>query len=246
MTDLTMIIPLTEWIAASLLIAVSACLQGVSGIGFGMVAAPILAIVHPELVPGPMLFLGLVIAVMAVLREPADLDRRGLAFALAGRLPTSILAAILIGVLPVKALGIVFAAIILGGVALSLARVPLGPTPGTLLGAGLLSGFMGTITSVGLPPVALVYQGVPASTLRATIGGYLAIGTVISIAALATVGRFGVHDMALGLWLVVPMSLGFWVSTPLARRMPQRMVRMAVLGLSATAALILLARQFAA
>lgn len=232
-----------DWALASLLVVFSACLQGISGVGFGMVAAPLLALFRPDLVPGPMLVLGVVIALLAVAREPQDLDRRGLWFALAGRLPTSIAAAMAIGLMPLRMLSLLFAGIILLGVALAALRVPLKPTGENLFVAGLLSGFMGTLTSVGLPPVALLYSQSAPATLRATIGGYLAVGSVISMAALGSVGRFGLHDVLLGLWLLAPLLLGYWLSGPIARRLPRETARILTLALSALAALALAVRQ---
>jgi uncharacterized membrane protein YfcA len=232
------------WAVAGALVLIGACLQGVSGVGFGMFAAPILAIVDPELVPGPMLFLALIIALLSLLRERASLDSKGLGFALLGRAPASIIAAALIGLLPVRELSIVFALVIFAGVAMSLARIELPPSPAVMFGAGCISGFMGTVTSVGLPPIALMYQNAPKSTLRASLGGFLLFGSLISIVALAIAGRFGWRDVMLGTWLIAPLYLGFWISTPLARLVSPAVVRYAVLGLSALAALLLLLRQF--
>lgn len=231
-----------SWAMAGLLVMIGACLQGIGGIGFGMFAAPIIAAIDPELVPGPMLFLGLIIAVFAVVREPRHVDRRGLGWALAGRLPSSVAAVMLMSLLPVRLLGIVFALTILLGVALSLTRLDLRPTPVSLFVAGLVSGFMGTLTSVGLPPIALVYQAAKGATLRATVGGYLVFGTMISLGALAAAGRFGRHDVMLGTGLVVPLMIGFWLSGPLTRCLPQSAVRVLVLALSTLSALLLLAR----
>ncbi len=233
-----------DWALASLLVVFSACLQGISGVGFGMVAAPLLALLRPDLVPGPMLVLGIVIAALAVAREPQDLDRRGLWFALAGRLPTSIAAAMAMGLMPLRTLSLLFAAIILLGVVLAALRISLKPTGENLFAAGLLSGFMGTMTSVGLPPVALLYSQSPPATLRATIGGYLAVGSLISMVALGAVGRFGLHDLLLGLWLLAPLLLGYWLSGPLARRLPKDTARVLTLAFSALAALLLAGRQF--
>lgn len=233
-----------QWALTSFLILAGACLQGVSGVGFGMFAAPVLAIVAPELVPGPMLFLSLVIAVMSVVRERTSIDTKGLGYALLGRIPASVAAAALIGFLPVRELSIIFALVILAGIVMSLSRIEISPSPSIMFGAGCISGFMGTLTSVGLPPIALMYQNAPKATLRASLGGFLIFGTMISIAALAFAGRFGLHDVALGTWLIAPLSLGFWISNPLARRISPRMVRLAVLCLSAFAAILLLLRQF--
>lgn len=234
---------LVRWGAASFLVLAGACMQGVSGVGFGVLAAPVLAIIDPELVPGPMLFLGLVIAVLAVLRERDSLDAKGIGFAMLGRVPASIAAAVAMSALPVREISIVFALLILAGVAMSLARVELRISPVTMFGAGCISGFMGTITSVGTPPIALMYQNAPKATLRASLGGFLFFGSFVSIVALTFTGRFGVHDVVLGTWLIAPLWLGFWISTPLASRVSARVVRLAVLGLSALAALALLLRQ---
>ncbi|WP_244670671.1 sulfite exporter TauE/SafE family protein [Rhodoplanes elegans] len=232
-----------RWGVASVLVLVGACMQGVSGVGFGVFAAPILAIIDPELVPGPMLFLGLVIAVLAVRRERSGLDTKGIGFAMLGRVPASIAAALAMSILPVREISIMFALLILAGVAISLARFEPRISPATMFGAGCLSGFMGTITSVGTPPIALMYQNAPKPTLRASLGGFLFLGSLTSIVALSFTGRFGVHDVVLGTWLIAPLWLGFWLSTPLTRRLPGRTVRLAVLGLSALAALLLLVRQ---
>lgn len=244
MMDFTSVASVEQWFTTSVLVLVGACLQGVSGVGFGMFAAPILAIVAPELVPGPMLFLSLVIAVLSVIRERSSIDTKGLGYALLGRIPASIIAAAMIGVLPIRELSILFAIVILAGIVMSLTRLEIRPTAPVMFGAGCVSGFMGTLTSVGLPPIALMYQSAPKATLRASLGGFLIFGTIISIAALTAAGRFGMHDVALGTWLIAPLSLGFWISNPLARRVSPGIVRLAVLALSGFAALLLLVRQF--
>jgi uncharacterized membrane protein YfcA len=230
-----------HWIA--LVVFAGAFLQGLSGVGLGMVASPLLALLAPELVPGPLLMISCVIAVMSALRERAALDMSGLGFALAGRLIASIPAALLISVLPVRGLAIAFALVILLAVVASLLKLPLRPTRVNLLIAGCLSGFMGTLTSVGLPPIALVYQSVPPAQLRASIGGFLAVGALISILALSAVGRFGTHEMVLGLAMLAPLFLGFAVSGRLRHHLPAAQMRWIVLTIAAASAALLLLRQ---
>ncbi|MDK3016835.1 sulfite exporter TauE/SafE family protein [Pseudodonghicola flavimaris] len=235
-----------QWHLIALVVFAGAFLQGLSGVGLGMVASPLLALFAPELVPGPLLMISCVIAVMSVFRERSALDMSGLGYALTGRLLASVPAALLIGVLPLRALAITFALVILLAVGASLLKLPLRPTRLNLLIAGTLSGFMGTLTSVGLPPIALVYQSVPPAQLRASIGGFLAVGTVISIAALAAVGRFGSHEIGLGLAMLAPLFLGFAASGRLRHHLPARHMRLIVLGIAAASAAILLLRQLAA
>jgi uncharacterized membrane protein YfcA len=232
-----------HWHLIALVIFAGAFLQGLSGVGLGMVASPLLALFAPELVPGPLLMISCVIAVMSVLRERSALDMSGLGYALTGRLVASVPAALLIGILPVRGLAITFALVILLAVAASLLKLPLRPTRVNLLIAGTLSGVMGTLTSVGLPPIALVYQSVPPAQLRASIGGFLAIGTLISVLALAAVGRFGTHDIWLGLAMLAPLFLGFAASGRLRHHLPAQHMRLIVLAIAAGSAALLLLRQ---
>ena len=62
---------------------------------------------------------------------------------------------------------------------------------GTLVGAGTMSGLMGTLTSVGGPPMALVYQREQAATLRSTLAGFFLFGATWSLITLAVTGEVG-------------------------------------------------------
>ena len=111
----------------------------------------------------------------------------GLAFT--GRIAGTAAGAVIVA-LPLSVFGSLFALMILAAIALSMTRWRLLPTPRNLLAAGLASGFMGTITSVGAPPMALVYQNMPGPKVRATMGAFLMLGAAFSLVTLAVVGRF--------------------------------------------------------
>ena len=63
--------------------------------------------------------------------------------------------------------------------------------PSTLFGAGVLSGFMGTVSGIGGPPVALLYQHESGRTLRATLPRYFLVGGAITMVTLVAVGKLG-------------------------------------------------------
>ena len=63
---------------------VGAVAQGSVGFGFGMLAAPVLALVDEELVPGAVLLLGLTVAVAIAWSERGALDWLGIRWALVG------------------------------------------------------------------------------------------------------------------------------------------------------------------
>lgn len=234
-----------DYFGLALIVAAGACLQGAGGIGFGMFVAPLVAILHPELVPGPVLVLAAILALMSMVREFGAIDFGVLGYALAGRIPASVVGGMTVAMLPVRALSTVFALLILAGVAMSLRGWHVAPVRRNLFIAGAVSGFMGTITSVGAPPIAIVCQGFPPAKLRATIGGFFLVGAVASVAALAWFGRFGTVELSYGAALLLPLALGFALSSRVVGHVRREHMRLLILSLSAAAALLLLVLQFA-
>jgi uncharacterized membrane protein YfcA len=230
--------------AVAAIIAAGAALQGAVGIGFGVLAAPLLVILAPELVPGPILMLGLLLATLTTTREFRSVHPRELGLAVAGRIVGTVAAGAVIAALPLAIFSTVFALMILAAIALSLGNWHLLPTGRNLLAAGLVSGFMGTITSVGGPPMAMVYQNMPGPRLRATMGAFLMLGAGFSLLTLALIGRFTAAEARATAWLVPPLLLGFFASRFLLRHVDRsrRGVKAAVLGVSALAALTLLVK----
>jgi uncharacterized protein len=224
------------------IVAVGAALQGSVGIGFGVLCAPLLVILAPELVPGPVLLLGLLLALMTMTREFRSVDLRELGLAISGRFAGTAAAGAVIAMLPLSVFSTVFALMILAAIALSVSKWHLLPTRRNLVAAGLVSGFMGTITSVGAPPMAMVYQNMPGPKVRATMGAFLMLGAAFSLVTLAVVGRFTASQASSTVWLVPPVLLGFVGSRYLMGHVDRsrRGVKMAVLAVSAVAAVMLL------
>ena len=229
-------------LAVAAIVAAGAALQASVGVGFAVLAAPIVAILAPELVPGPMLVLGLLLASLTTTRDFRSVDTRDLGLAMAGRIPGTVAAGAVIALLPMSVFSAIFALMILAAVGLSVSRWHLLPTPRNLVAAGLLSGFMGTITSVGSPPIGLVYQNMPGPKVRATLSAYFMLGAGVSLLTLAMVGRFTVAQVTSCAWLVPSVVLGFVVARRFARSVDssKAVLKLAVLGVSTLAALTLL------
>ncbi len=232
-----------ELLVAALAVAVGACAQGSFGFGLGLVAAPVLALVDSAYVPGPLLMVALVLTVLVTHRERAQLEWHGVRWAILGRLPGNVVGAVAVAALPERHLIVLFAVLILVGVGLSVAGWDVRPTPRALFSAGAASGVMGSITSIGGPPMALVYQRRSGSELRSNLALFFLIGTMLSILALTVAGEITRSDVGRAAVLVPPMLLGFGASRVLARRLDGASTRAAVLGFSAAAALVLLARE---
>jgi uncharacterized membrane protein YfcA len=229
-------------VVAVLAVGAGACVQGAVGFGFALLAAPLLAAVDHRLVPGPLLVLNLLLTAALAHRERRSLDLHGVRWALVGRFPGTALGALAVAALSPRGLSVSFAVLVLAAVVMSLTGVRIAPTTRTLLAAGALSGFMATVSSIGGPPMALVYQRSPGAQLRATLAGYFLVGSVLSLVALAAFGELGRREALSGLVLVPPLAAGLALSRPAARRLDARHTRTGVLVMSSLSSALLLTR----
>ena len=223
-------------------VLLGAAVQGSVGIGLGLLAAPVFALADPTLVPGTILLMTSVMPMLTAWRERHDVDWRGLGFALLGRVPGTAVGVYIVATQPPSTTAVVVAVVVLGAVALSVTAWDARPTPRALLTAGLISGVGGTATSVGGPPVALLYQRSSGGTLRATMGMYFLIGNVSSVLALAAAGEVAVRDVTRAVLLLPFLLVGFLLSGPLRRHVDGSRLRVAVLAVSAGSAVLLLVR----
>lgn len=230
-------------VASAAVVAAGAALQGAVGFGLAVVAAPVLVMLDPALVPGPLILAALVLAGLVTIRDRSGIELRGLGAAVAGRLVGAPVGAFVLVLLPGEGLPLLVAFAVLFAVAVSAAGVRLPRTTPVLLGAGFLSGVLGTATSIGGPPMALVYQHAAGQSLRGTLGGYFVFSTFYSLLVLFAVGRFGAGEAVAGAALVPGVVAGFYASDRLARRLDRSgRTRAAILGVAALAGLVAIVR----
>ncbi len=230
-----------ELAVAMVLVLIGAVLQGSIGFGLAVVAAPILLLISPVFVPGPMLFSAMVLVILMALRDRRDVIVRDVALAAAGRIVGTIPAAYAISTLPKETFERMFAVLVIIGVALSLGW-HVRRTPLTVVITAAVSGFIGTISSIGGPAMAIIYQHEEGPTIRGTLSAIFTVGTLISIAGLWWADRFGAVELMLGVLLMPSVFVGFLLSRYTARRLDEAHTRPAVLAISLMAALTILLR----
>ncbi len=237
--------PLTpiKLLAACAVVTIGSALQGSVGFGSALVAAPILVLINPSLVPGPLLLCSLVLTGLMSYRERQAMDVSGLKWGLVGRLPGTLVAVVVLTNVPKKELMLTLGAFVLFATALSASGLHLNLTMWTLLSAGALSGFMGTISSIGGPPMALLYQNAPGARLRSTLSGYFALGTIMSLLALVAVGRFGRDEFWSALVLLPGVAIGFILSARTRQLFDRGYTRAAVLTISAVSGAMVILRE---
>lgn len=220
--------------------ALGAFVQGSVGFGHNLIAAPVFALVDERLVPGPAIASAGVLVLLTVLRDRRGFHLGEVSTALVGRVPGTILAAVAVASLPADDLAVVFAGLVLVAVAITASGIAVRPTRATLLGAGALSGFMGTATSIGGPPMAMLYAGEEGRRLRGTLAGFFLAGIAMSLVALVLAGTFGAEEARLSLLPVPAIAVGFAFSGWGARRLDAGHTRPAVLTVAAASALSVL------
>ncbi|EID56171.1 sulfite exporter TauE/SafE family protein [Saccharomonospora xinjiangensis] len=231
-----------EVLLAGTAVFAGALVQGSVGYGMNLVAAPLLALVDPRLVPVPLLVVALAHSLLAVAREHRDVDWRGATFVTVGRVPGTALGVLAVALLAERPFSAAVGGAVLVCVVLSVVSWTPRPTPAALLVAGVASGTLGTASSIGGPPLALLYQHESGPRIRATLAACFAIGSSLSLLALGIAGQVHWFHLVAVLWLLPFLVGGFLLSGPARALLHGTRMRVAVLGVAAVSALALLTR----
>lgn len=213
------------------------------GLGFGMLTSPILAIIDHDFVPGGILIAIFPMTLYVAITCSRYVDRRGVALATTGRIPGVIAGALVAAAVSGRSLAVGLGLAVLTAVALSVRFPHVTPTPRLTVVAGAASGFMGTATGVGGPPMALLYQGRDAHTVRATLAAFFSIGAALSVGALALAGDLTAHQIRLGLLLWPGVFVGIAVAPRVQSHLHGPRFRPILLSVCATSATTLLVKQ---
>lgn len=231
-----------ELLVANVVVAFAGFVQTTTGVGFAMIAVPMLVLVDLSYAPGPALFVMLFLSVAMVVGSWRDVDRGGFATLFPGLVVGTLVGSRLIGVLNESTFGLLFGFIVLG--ALVLGQIGFAPSRSPAVNAigGLVSGAMGTISGIHGPPLAVLYQEEEPAIARSTIAVVFVFASVLSLATLHLAGYFGREDALAGLALLPGLAVGFVLASTGRRFISDRAARTAMLGIAAVSAIILIGR----
>ncbi|HEX6515007.1 MAG TPA: sulfite exporter TauE/SafE family protein [Nocardioidaceae bacterium] len=238
-----MILGVHAWVLAvlALTFTVGATTQGLVGLGVGMVSAPVTALVAPTLVPELLLWVALTMPMVTLTRDRHAIDWRGLAWAVPARIPGTALGVLLVGWFSAREISVFVGVMVLASVLLTVRTLEVPIRPGTLVGAGLISGATGTASSIGGPPIALLYQHRDPEQVRSTLAVYFLLGATFSLVGLGLSGQLTASTFWLAVLMLPCLVLGFGLSRALHRVVPRHHLRTGVLlvcGLSSVTLLV--------
>lgn len=182
------------------------------GFGLGTLSVPVLLLVDPIFIPGPLLCVAFVLTMLLYRREKKSVLTREIKWGVVGRVPGTLAGALLLAFIPQDYFTLLIGLFVLLALALIYIGFRLPITTGNLIRVGALSGFMSTTASIGGPPMAMLYYEQEGPRLRGTLSGIFIFGTLMALLALAAIGRLGLAELVVALSLLPAMGIGFLVS----------------------------------
>lgn len=235
-------LPLGQWALIWLAIALAGLVQGTLGFGFAIVATPVLAMIHPDLVPVPLILLVFPLTVAMSLREFSHLDLRGVGWILLGRVPGMLIGLGMLIYASRQTLELAIAAIVLLAVVVVGTGVHIVFNRVTQVAAGLVSGITAAVAAMGGPPIALIYRSRPGGVMRSTLATIFALGFFITMTGLLSAGQVHLRHVKLALMQLPALSVGLFASRFFVGRLEGAPLRAGVLLLATFAAFFLGAR----
>lgn len=228
----------------SLAVLVAAFVQGATGVGFALIAAPVIDLVRPELLPVCVLVLMLPLNLYVAWRERGAIDGTGARWITGGRVAGTAGGLWVLAALSAGQLSLFVGASTVAAALVTLLMPAFSPGRGAFVGAGLVTGITETATGIGGPPLALVYQHQPAPTMRSTIALCFLLGELVSLAVLLATGRVGLPQLQAAALLLPALVVGAVLSRLVHRRVNGRLLRIFVQVFAIVSGLVLLVKAF--
>lgn len=229
-------------VTVALALLVGATVQSFVGLGLGLVGAPVITLVDPSLMPELMLWLAFTYPILTLAGERDEIDWYGLGWALPVRIVGTFVGVLVVTAFSPQALGAVVGGMVLTAVLLTWRTVRIPLNRGTLMAAGFIAGITGTATSIGGPPMAIMYQHRPARQIRTTLAVFFCAGAALSLIGLGIAGELDLRLLLVAALFSPMLLLGALLARVLKSRLSDQLVRPAVLLLCGGSAVLLLIR----
>ncbi|MBO0832956.1 MAG: sulfite exporter TauE/SafE family protein [Actinobacteria bacterium] len=233
---------LVPLLVSGLALLFGSAVQAATGYGSAVVALPVMELAFPSHMPALLILIMGPLIVLMVLIERAYIDTPVVAQISFGLIFGTVLAIPVLDFVSGRALRLLFGFATLAAlVPLTVMRGGVARTPPRSFAAGVASGFMGTATGMGGPPLAVVFAHEHGPAVRSTLATVYGISFAFSIGALLLARRIDTNDLWLASVLTVPVVLGFGAGRLLLKRVSRRFLQVAILGIVGGCAAILFA-----
>jgi uncharacterized membrane protein YfcA len=216
---------------AMLLIFLGSFVQTAIGFGLAIVASPLLFIISPDYVPVPITLIGFFISLISALKYRTTIQVGRLKNALIWRIPGSIVGGGLLIWVSTNVLALWLGLLVLFAVVISIFPVRFEPTPTRMSLAGFFSGFFGTSSGIGGPPIALLLQHQEANELRGNLSVFFVFSSFMSLIVQIAIGYMKFYHLQLTLPLIPAAWLGYLFARRFAHSLSKDKIRFLALTL---------------
>lgn len=215
-------------------------MQGVIGFGLGLLCAPVVYFIMPELVPVPMILNALLVTLLLSVKHHSNIDFKQSAWSIVGGTAGVVIAGVVLVSISNHQYQLLFGISILVAVALSL----VGFTPRVSVLSNLLvsavSGFMGTTTSAGGAPMGLLYQSEERSKIKANLSVFFVYINLFGVLVLWASGCADYQDLLLFFQCAPAIILGWLLSTLVDQNIDEQRIRQLILLIASISGLVLI------
>ncbi|MBW3698269.1 sulfite exporter TauE/SafE family protein [Vibrio sp. T187] len=227
---------LTDYLDQTALIAIAlifigSFVQTAIGFGLAIVAAPLLFLVSPDYVPAPICIVALFISILNAMKHRENISIGGLKMALIGRVPGSLAGGVLLVMVSTNVLSLWLGFLVVFAVIVSLLPFRIEPTPMRMGVAGFFSGFFGTSSAIGGPPMALLLQHQEANQLRGNLSAFFVFSSIISLIVQIPAGFLTLHHLYITIPLIPASWLGYKLAMLTTQSLPKEKIRIGALAL---------------
>lgn len=233
-------VSLTAFAVLFVVVAFAAFVQGSTGMGFALVAVPVMGIVQADLLPVVVLALMIPLNLYVANRELEAVDWRGAGWISGGRLVGTAGGFAVLVAVPTSNLTLLIGGFTVLAVLVSLAAPSFVPGRRAQLFAGVVTGVTETATGVGGPPLVMVYQHRAAPVLRSTVALCFLVGEVISLGVLLATGRIVGIQVGVAALLLPAVGAGALASHAVHHRVGGPRLRSGVLIFALASGIVLL------
>ncbi|MBV29584.1 MAG: TSUP family transporter [Actinobacteria bacterium] len=230
------------WIALLLLI-IGCTVQACLGIGAGLIAGPVLVAIEPELLPGPMLCMSMVVSIRNTIGDWHETDSVGWRRAVIGAPAGIAFGLILLSKLSESALTIAISLFVIGAVVIQLIGIRLPKGRGIQYLAGAATAFSATVAAIPGPVFAIFYGHRKPGTMRGTVARLMLLLAPMIITPLIISGAFGWYHTRLSLFLLPSAFLGLAFGAKLRPHLNGKWFKTAILGVASASALGMIFRE---
>lgn len=235
-----MVCLIIDWIIACIVIVFSSLVQTAVGFGLAIIAVPILVLIDPAMVPAPIVIIAFFQLWLNLYAHRQHVNWKSLIWAFIGRVPGTVIAVVALRYTGEAGLQWFIGLAVLMAVVISLSKWTPTLNKRNHFFAGMASGFTGTTSAIGGPPIALLYQYQKGDLVRANLSAYFIVGSVMSVVGMAAGGVLTTQSWLYAGAFLLPTFIGAWLGLRLKHLLKPSFMRPAMLILCGCCAAVVL------